>query len=141
MEYDFETLAKEIAAGLRDDANAPADAADAARKTVVAAVAGTRGRQDPHLTVSSVCRGIMAGMALQEKDLAATAVALLGQMATAAQEASLDPADCMTWAMEGIAPVAKVAHAGAADAIRSAIEENFMGAGEVFDRLLSESGA
>ncbi len=141
MEYDFQTLAREIAVALREDSNAPADAAEAARKMVVAAVASTRERQDPRHTVSGVCRGIMAGMALLDKDLPATAVALLGRMAAVAQETALDPAECMTWAMEGIAPVAKTASGGTGDAVRAAIEENFMGAGEVFDRLLAESGA
>jgi hypothetical protein len=140
MDYDFETLAKEIAVALREDENAPADAANAARKMVIAAVTSTRERQDPRLTVGGVCRGIMAGMVLLEKDLPAASVALLGQMATVAQEASLDPADCMTWAMEGIAPVAKMAPGGP-DAVRAAIEENYMGAGEVFDRIVAESGS
>ncbi len=83
----------------------------------------------------------MGGMVLIEKDLPRTAVALLRQMATVAQETNLDPAECMTWAMEGIAPVVKVAPGGAADSVRAAIEENFMGAGEVFESIVRTSGA
>lgn len=141
MEFDFEKLGKEIVVNRFKDLEDPyALAGEAARKIAVAAVTSTRDRQDPHVTVAAACRGVMGGMVLIEKDLPKTAVALLSQMAAVADEAHLDPADCMTWAMEGIAPIAKVAHGGP-DEVRAAIEENFMGAGEVFDNLLLTSGA
>lgn len=142
MEYDFEKLAREIVVGrLRDVEDAPTMASEMARKIVVAAVLSTRSRQDPHLTVADSCRGVMSGMLILEKNMAAAAVALLIQMAFVAQEANLDPADCMTWAMEGIAPVAKLAPGGAVDSIRASIEENFMGAGAVFENILRTAGA
>ena len=43
--------------------------------------------------------------------------------------------------MEGIAPVVNLAPSGTADAVGAAIEENFMGAGEVFTGILRTSGA
>lgn len=137
MEYDFETLGKEIAvsrfAALEDPYLA---AGEAAHKMAVAGVTGTRGQQDPRLTITAVCRGITKGMLMLEKDVPKTAVALLQQMAIVAQETNLDPSECMTWAMEGIAPVAKLAPNGGADAVRAAIDEAFMGAGEAFDGLV-----
>lgn len=142
MDYDFEKLAKEIVISqLRDSPNAPQAAAQVAHKIVVTAVLNTRVRQDPHLSVSSVCRGIMGGMLILEKDMPATAVALLNQMATIAQESSLDPSDCMTWAMEGIAIVCKISSSNVSNLVREAIEENFMGAGTVFDELLRTATA
>src|SRR5205807_10580269 len=45
-------------------------------KIAVAALAGTRGRQEPSVTVAAACRGVMAGMLLVEGDLAKTSVAL-----------------------------------------------------------------
>lgn len=142
MEYDFEKLGKEIVVGrFKGVADPYALAGEAARKIAVAAVTSTRQRQDPRVTVAATCRGVMAGMVLIEKELPKTAIALLTQMAAVAQEAHLDPADCMTWAMEGIAPVVKLAHGGAADQVSAAIEENFMGAGQVFEGILRTTGA
>jgi hypothetical protein len=142
MEHDFAKLAQEIVAEkLKDAADPPALAAEIALKIAVAGVTSTRGVQDPRLTVSATCGGVMKGMLLIEKDLPKTAVALLTQMAVVAQEANLDPADCMTWAMEGMAPVVKLAPEGTSDAVGAAIEESFMGAGEVFTNLLRTAGA
>ena len=141
MEYDFEKLAKEIVvAKLKDAADPAALAAEIVRKIAVSGLAGTRGRQEPRVTVAAACRGVMSGMLLIEKDLPKTAVALLAQMALIAQEANLDPAECMTWAMEGIAPIVKMAPGVATDAVGAAIEENFMGAGAVFEGLLRAAG-
>lgn len=142
MEYDFEKLGKEIVVGkLRGMDDPYALAGEAARKIAVAAVTSTRGKQDPGVTVAATCRGVMSGMVLIEKDLAKTAVALLTQMGAVAQETGLDPAECMTWAMQGIAPVVKSVSASAGDHVRAAIEENFMGAGSVFDEIMRTAGA
>ena len=142
MEYDFEKLGREIVVSRFKDLEDPYSlAGEAARKIAVAGVAGTRTVQDPHLTVVATCKGVSAGMLILEKDLAKTAVALLSQMAAVAQETNLDPADCMSWAMEGIAPIAKLAPGGGSDAVRMAIDESFMGAGEVFEQLVRTAGA
>ena len=142
MEYDFEKLGQEIVVSRFTALEAPYSlAGEAARKIAVAAVTSTRATQDPHLTVASVCRGVAAGMLLLEKDLPKTAVALLSQMAAVAAETNLDPSDCMSWGMEGIAPIAKLAPGGAADAVRFAIDEAYMGAGEVFEQLVRVAGA
>ncbi|MFI5348389.1 MAG: hypothetical protein ACHQ2Z_02500 [Elusimicrobiota bacterium] len=142
MEQDFESLAKDIVVEkLRGAENSPALAAEIARKIAISALSGEGTRPDPRAAISGACRGAMNGTLLIEGDLAKTAVALLGKMAAVATEAHLDPADCMTWAMEGIAPAVKLAPGGAGDAVGTAIEENFMGAGPVFADLLRTSGA
>jgi len=142
MEYGFEKLGKEIVVSRFKDLDDPyALAGEAAHKIAVAAVTSTRAQQDPRLTISAVCRGVASGMVLLGKDLPKTAVALLSQMAVVAQETNLDPAECMTWAMEGLAPVAKIAPNGGADAVKYAIDEHFMGAGQVFEQLVLTAGA
>ncbi len=139
-EYDFEKLAQEIVQDrLRDLPNPAAAAGEIALKIAVPAVTSTRLRQDPRLTVIATCRGVMRGMLLLDQNLGETAVSLLTQMAAISQEADLDPADCMTWTMEGIAPICLMADAQKRDAVVAAIEEHFMGAGEVFRNLLDSA--
>ena len=142
MEYDFEKLAKEIVLEkLKDAADPPAVAAEIAHKIAVSALAGTIGKQEPSVTIAAACRGVMTGILLIEKDLPKTAVALLAKMALIAQEAHLDPAECMTWAMEGIAPVVKMAPPGTDAEVCAAVEKNFMGTGEAFERIVRAVGA
>ena len=140
MEYDFEKLAKEIVVEKLKNAPDPAAVAgEVVHKIALAALKATGTRQEPRVTIAAACRGAMAGMVLIEQDLPKTAVALVAQMAQVAQESGLDPAECMTWAMEGIAPVVKVAPAGSADAVGDAIEERFMGARDAFQAVLKSA--
>ncbi len=142
MEYDIEKIGKEIVVGRFRELNDPYTlAGEAARKIAVAAVISIRGRQEPRVTVAATCRGVLAGMLLIDKDLVSTVIAVLSQMATIAQDANLDPADCMIWAMEGIVPIVKMSSDSTGDKVRDAIEANFMGAGEVFDRVFRTAGA
>lgn len=137
MERDLEKLVRGLLIEkLRTAADPAALAAEAAHELVASELAGARGKRDPRTAVSAACHGAMAAVLLEEKDLATAAVALLVQMSHVAQEAHLDPAECMTWAMEGIAPVARMAPGGKTEAIRAAIAERFMGAGEIFEGLL-----
>ena len=139
-EYDFEKLAREIVtARLKDIQDAPTAAAEIADKIIVSGVQSTRVRQDPRLTVTGACRGVMSGMLIIEKDLNATALALINSMAHLAQEIHTDPADMMTWCMAGIAPVVMMGHPDLKSAIREAIEERFMGAGEIFGQLCEKA--
>lgn len=134
MEYEFEALAKEIVISrLNASDNAHDVAADVARAILVPAIATTRAHQDPHLTVVSVCRGMMEGLSHGGKDLAMSAVALLEQMDPVAHESYLETSTCRAWAMEAIAPVC----GQALDAVRAAIEKNHAGDGQVFDKAVS----
>ena len=140
-QFDFEALAKElIVEHLKTAEDAPTVAAEIVRKIPVSAVTGTASSLDPHMSVSAACRGVIGGMILLEKDLPATAVAILQQMATVAVETNQDPMECMTWAMEGMAAVCRLASPAVQDSIRYAIDEKFMGAGEVFEKLLRTGG-
>lgn len=135
-EYDFEKLAREIVVSrLGSLAKAPEAAAEIAKKIIVAGVRSTKVRQDPRLTVSLVCRGVLSGMLVLDKDLGETAVRVLREIPLIAHEVPLDPGDLMTWAMEGIASVAHLAGQDARLDIQGRIEESFLGAGAVFARL------
>ncbi|MCX5793973.1 MAG: hypothetical protein NTY77_00570 [Elusimicrobia bacterium] len=136
---DFEKLARETVTGrlkgIPGEAAAETAAA-VAKKIIIAAVADTTRRQDPHLMITGVCRGVMSGMLLIEKDLVLTAVELVKSMAHLGQEAHLDPGDLMTWAMEAIAEVCVLGHPEVGANVREALEHNFIGTGEVFGGLL-----
>lgn len=132
-DFNLEKLAKEIVVErLANIADAPDGAGLVARQIVVKAVLGTRARQQPRETVAAVCRGLMSGMLLLNQDLSRTAVAILSQMGPAAAATHQDPADLMTWAMEGIAPVVKLAGETSFEAVQLAVEAAFMGAGDAF---------
>ncbi|MDD5304823.1 MAG: hypothetical protein PHS14_17135 [Elusimicrobia bacterium] len=141
-DFNLEKLAKEIVVerltGVED---APSGAGEVARLIVTKAVTGTQARQAPHDSVVAVCRGLMSGMLLLGKDLPATAVAILGQMGAVAADTNQDPAELMTWAIEGLAPVASIAGRQTRDAVEEAIEAAFMGAGGVFSRTCEAAGA
>lgn len=134
--FDFEKLAREIVASrLAGAANADSAAAEIARKIIVTAVASTKVRQDPRLTVRAVCRGVMSGLLLLDQPMPPAAVAVLKQMPHVAQDVPLAPGDLMTWGMEGIAEAAAMAGLELQSKVHDEIEASFMGAGEVFKKL------
>lgn len=141
-DFNLEKLAKEIVVDrMKDLPDAPAGAGLVAAQILAKAVAGTAARQAPHDTVVAVCRGLMSGMLLLGKDLPSTAVAILKQINIVAETTHQDPAELMTWAIEGIAPVAQIAGRPTRYAVQEAIEAAFMGAGQVFDSTCETAGA
>ncbi|MBI3288301.1 MAG: hypothetical protein HYZ74_02145, partial [Elusimicrobia bacterium] len=129
---NLEKLAKDIVVErLKNTPDAPGDCGLIARQIAAQAFANSDTQQQPAQSVRAVCRGLMSGMLLLEKDLPRAAVAILSQMGTVAHETHQDPAEMMTWAMEGIAPVAKLSGEHARATIQDAIETAFMGAGDV----------
>ncbi len=141
-DFNLEKLAQEIVVErLKGAADAPAGAGEIARQFVTKAIIGTQARQAPRDSVVATCRGLMSGILLLGKDLAGTAVAILSQMNAVAVETDQDPAELMTWAMEGFAPVAKLAGRHACDDIKQAIDQDFMGAGNIFASACETAGA
>lgn len=140
--YNFEQLTKEmVVSQLKDAPDAPEQAAAVARRTIVAGLLGTQtaAAADPRSTVQQVCKGMMSGLLLAEKDLPKSAVLLLQGMAEAAQETHREPSDLMTWAMEGIAQVAPMVSPEVRAALQDAIDQAFMGAGQVFNELCQKA--
>lgn len=139
--FDFEKLAKEVVTGrLAEVGDVPAACAEVARQMIVSAVTSTGTRQDPRKTVTDVCRGMMSGALLLNKDLPPVAVALLSETAGIANEVNIDPMEMMTWAIEGIAVVCHTAGANYESAVQEAIEAKFMGAGEAFAAACQAAG-
>lgn len=141
-DFGLEKLAREITVErLKGVEDPPAAAGEVARQIAAKAIAGTQARQSPRESVVATCRGLMSGMLLLEKDLPRTAVSILGRMGEVAVETHQDPAELMTWAMEGMAPIAKLGGESARSAVQDAIESAYMGAGEVFARACATAGA
>lgn len=135
-DYDFEKLAREIVASrLAGAENAAPVVAEIAKKIIITGVSSTKVRQNPRATVAAVCRGLLGGLLLLDLPLADSAVAILHQMAGISADVPLDPGDLMTWGMEGMADVARLAGADAQSKIQDAIEAEFQGAGSVFGKL------
>lgn len=139
--FNFGQLTKEmIVSRLKEISDAPGVAAEIARKTIIAGVRATQAsRQDPRETVEEICMGAMSGLLLIEKDLPEGAVRILHSMSEASHELHLDPSEMMTWAMAGIARISALVGPDTRWQIRCAIQEAYMGAGEVFDRLCQEA--
>lgn len=140
-DFNLEKLAKEIVVErLKGVADPPSGAGAVARQIVTKAISGTRARQSPRVTVAAVCRGLMTGMLILGQDLPGTAVAILSQMSAVATATHQDPAELMTWAMEGISQVAALSGRHSCEAIELAIEAAFMGAGQVFASACEAAG-
>lgn len=140
-DFNLEKLAKEIVVErLKGLADAPAGAGAVARQIVTKAITGTQARQAPRDSVIATCRGLMSGMLILGKDLPSTAVVILRQMNAVAVETHQDPAELMTWAMEGIASVAKLEGRRTCEDIKLAIDLDFMGAGNVFASACETAG-
>ncbi len=140
QEFNFEDLARQIAVARSEEiGRSPEAAAQICIEIIIPAVTSTRERQDPRLTVSAVCRGVMGGLFMKEKDFAPPCVEILKAMAALSHKIQIDPADMMTWAMEGLAAIAILAPLETRSQIQSAIDENFMGAGAVFNELCEKA--
>jgi hypothetical protein len=131
--YDFEKLSREIVLSrLKAPDAGPGEFSVIAKKTMLAALASTHFKQDPRLTVRSICRGLVGGVFLSDANVADAASQLLSVLSEVGQEASIAPSDLMTWAMEGIAEIARMAPPGTQTAIADKIESTFHGAGPIF---------
>lgn len=140
--FDFEQLSKDIVSTrFAEVSDVPAAAAEIARKMIVTGVTSTHNKQDPHKTVTDVCKGVMGGALLLGKDLPPIAIALLGEIAAVSADVNLDPSEMMTWAMEGIARVCHMAGAPVESAVQEAIEAKYMGAGEAFAAACRAAGS
>ena len=141
-DFNLEKLAQQIVIERFEKvADVAEGAGQVARKIVTQAVTGTMARQSPRISVTAVCRGLMSGMLIAGRDLPPAAVAILNQMSAVAVETNQDPAELMTWAMEGIAPIATMAGEPVRASVEAAIDQAFMGAGTVFSRACATAGS
>ncbi|MBI5202604.1 MAG: hypothetical protein HY925_13520 [Elusimicrobia bacterium] len=137
---DLGKLTKEIVSSrLVDVPDAPAVAGEVVKKTIVAGVTAARARkEDPRLVVQDVVHGAMMGLILIDKDLPTAAASIMANLSEAANEVHVDPQEMLTWALEGMAKGMKMASPDVEYKIRAGIDKQFMGAGEVFDKLCKQ---
>lgn len=135
--YNFAELTKNmITSRLKESADAPTMAAEIAKTTIISGVKSIRGsRQDAMEAVRQICFGAMSGLLLIEKDLPLGTIKILQSLTDVSQELQIEPSELMTGAMESVARVSRLVSAETRWKIREALEENFNGTGEVFDKL------
>ena len=89
--------------------------------------------KDPKPAVVAVCRGAMNAILLGGQSVPDAAVALMEILPNTSLMMRTGPEDLMSWVMEGIADVTPMAGVEVRDALRTRIEEKFMGASAIFD--------
>lgn len=138
--YDFEKLSREIVVSqFKGVPDAPDKTADLVKRTLVAAIKGTReAKQAPDEIVRQVVAGSLAGILLIERELPMSAVFILRRTADAAQDVGIDPQEMLTWGLQGIARVMKMVQPPVIVAVQNEIESAFMGAGGIFADLCRE---
>lgn len=132
--FNFGALTKEmIMSRLKGAEDAPAVAAGIVKQTILAGVPTAKAAgQNPKESVEQICFGAMRGLLLVEKDLPRGAILILREMAEVSQQVGIDPSELMTWTMDGIARITPMTSAQVREEIRGLIEQDYMGAGEVF---------
>lgn len=129
---DFEKQAKDaVAASIA--ANTAAGAALTVPIMCQQISNAARMNKDPRPAVVAVCRGSMHAVLLGAQSVPDTAVALMEALPNISLMMSVGPEDLMSWVMEGIADVTPMAGVEVRDALRTKIEEKFMGASSIFD--------
>lgn len=109
--------------------------------TRVAAIIGqhismaARAEGDPRRGVVEAVRGGMNAVFLANHDLTGVAIKVLESLPNLSLMSRVGPEEVMTWVMEGIASAALMAGGELEGDIRSRIEEQFHGAGDIFASL------
>lgn len=89
--------------------------------------------KQPKDAVVAVVRGSFNAILLAGQSLPDAAVGLMEALPNTTLMMSAGPEELMSWIMEGVADVTPVAGPEARDALRTRIEEKFMGASTIFD--------
>lgn len=89
--------------------------------------------KDPKPAVIAVCRGAMKALLLGGQSVPDAAMALMEALPNMSLMMRAGPEDLMSWVMEGIADVTPMAGPEVRDALRTKIEEKYMGASSIFD--------
>ncbi|MCX5794787.1 MAG: hypothetical protein NTY77_04765 [Elusimicrobia bacterium] len=99
----------------------------------------SRASQDQRQAVIAVCRASLGDLHVLGMDLSETTIQTLRDLSRTSLMSRVDPQDVMTWVMEGIAEVAATLDRPACNAIVSAIDGEFMGAGQAFAELCEKA--
>lgn len=141
--YDFDDLTRAMVAercrGAKDAAEL---AANIACQTIVAGLKGVRaagGEQGAAESVRLVTKGMLTGLVTADLDFVEASVFLLQRLSDAAEKTGIDPAEMMTWAMEGMAEQSAILSADRVGALEAAVDQKFMGAGSMFSALCNKA--
>lgn len=101
-----------------------------------------RAAQETKAAVVSAVRGAFLGAALGLQDVPELALRVLEGLPNISLMMRAGPEDLMSWVMEGVADAAAAAATpDGRDKISTRIEEKFMGAGQVFEKLYDQARA
>ena len=89
--------------------------------------------------VTNACHGAMSALILMEQNLPLGAIGILKAAADAGNRLGVDQMDIMMWGMEGIARVTPSLKPGDAQAISSAIDSDYHGAGPAFNEFCAKA--
>ncbi|MBI4056748.1 MAG: hypothetical protein HY399_04285 [Elusimicrobia bacterium] len=140
-QFKIAQLTKElVVAELRNSKDACLIGAEILKKTLLVALKETTSLQ-PGIgkVVSDACQGAMVGLLVSEQNLTKGAILLLQKVGEVASELNLDPTEMMMMALRGIADIQRFVEPQQVDDIRDEITRNFLGAGEAFTTILSQS--
>ena len=118
--------------GAPDAIEAASRAADEMISAAVRKTEGKAGAIGTDEIVREVCHGAMKGMLMADLDISKGAVVLIGSMAEVAQEIHVDPAELLTWSLEGVARLAAGIPLEKINEVGQTIDAKFMGTAEIF---------
>ncbi|MBI5200093.1 MAG: hypothetical protein HY925_00775 [Elusimicrobia bacterium] len=131
-------LTKElVAAKLRTMDDPCAAAAEIVRATVSVALRGTPDNPSAWpAIIKDACQGGITGLLLSEQNVAKGATLMLHAVGAVAVENHMDPTEAMAAALQGIADLKRFMLPEKMCEVKSAIDAEFMGAGECLSKLL-----
>ena len=131
---DFETQAKDaVAACIKAD---PAGGATKIVPVICQHLAhAARVTKEPKDPVVAACRGGFNAVLLGGQSVPDAAVGVMEALSGMSLSMRTSPEDLMSWVMEGAADVMPMAGAAIRDALHTRIEEKYMGASAIFDKL------
>ncbi|OGR88482.1 MAG: hypothetical protein A3J74_07545 [Elusimicrobia bacterium RIFCSPHIGHO2_02_FULL_57_9] len=141
-DFKIGQLTKELVAiKLKKMADPSATAANLVKQTLAVALKEIKpGSTGHHAVVEDACRGGITGLLLAEQNLGKGAVLILEAVAELSSELNLDPTEMMRSALNGIADMRRFLRPDQLYDIHREIELHFMGAGEVFSRMIKTAG-
>lgn len=141
-EFRIGQLTKELVAAKLRAMDDPCEAAaELIRATISVALGGIPQNSEARLrTITEACKGGMTGLLLREQNIARGAVLVLERIYEVAADCGMDPTVAMEAALQGIADVKRFMVPDRVEELRGAVEQRFMGAGEVLRKYMEQAG-
>jgi len=139
MEWlNINQLTKEMVSARLSELTDPIDAAvEIMEKTIIVSLKEVEALRPGHRqTVVAACQGTLTALLLKEYDLRPASVKVLHAMVRVANKINHDPTELSTLALHGIADMGRFVSKDKIIAIRAAIDAEFMGAGDAFQKIV-----